>query len=431
LSAPGYVIKLSPARLDEYSTANSFYPPEAGANFSYSQSQVYIEVAQLPRYLPLKINFELSLDRPPTAQPALVEINEVVLPDYKIVSSLARLEQLPGQAGFQTYSVIVPARPEAGAGLVLQMKTNPFQLAGELNLRGVAVRQIQIQAADQSLFQPETIFYSFIVFSLLVVVVSWCLLSSMGYVESGFLALLIALTCAEQVQQLHLYTGWLFFCLLGLVLCLGGWWRTRRNQLPAEFGWVLGGLAFITGFFILGNSYWGDTALYQTWIAETLKYGPFDFYSHSATFNYPPLIVYFFWIYGHLANWAGLAGNELTLKIAVSLSLPAIVWLARRLLAHQTGQPEVVLDRKLTPVFLLFSFNLATLYNPAIWGQTEVLLTLFLLALPDLSAKILAGPDYVGFKPPAKISSCNGRAVAPGINLEKSRLENNFARLCF
>jgi Gpi18-like mannosyltransferase len=118
--------------------------------------------------------------------------------------------------------------------------------------------------------------------------------------------------------------------------------------------------------------------LYQIWIADALKNGPFDFYYHSPTFNYPPLIVYFFWVYGQIASLLGLAGNELALKIVVSLSLPAIAWLAWRFLIHQTGQTAKVLDRKLTPVFLLFGFNLCALYNPAIWGQTEVLLALFL-----------------------------------------------------
>lgn len=381
LSAPDYAIRLSPGRLDDYSTSNSLYPPEPGGDFAYTYPTVYFQLGELPRYLPLKVDFEISLDRPAIASPAQVEINEVDLPDYNLVRPLARLEQAKGQTGFQTYSVIVPARPESSNGLVLQIKANSFQLAGDQSLRGVMLRQVQVQAAERGIFQPETSLYALVVLGLLILVLAWCLLAGVGYVEIILLALMISLTCAEQVQQLHLYAGWLLVCLIGLFVCMGGWWWQRRNRRQGEFGWLLAGLVFTVGFFILGNGYRGDIRLYHIWISDALKYGPFDFYHNSPTFNYLPLIVYFFWLYGQLAGLVGLTGNEVALKTVVSLSLPAMAWLAWRFLTTQAspGQDKAALNRKLVPVFLLFGFNLATLYNPVVWGQTDALLALFLL----------------------------------------------------
>lgn len=380
LGAPGYAFRLSAERLDDYSTANSFYPKEAGADYAYTVPNFYLQFDQLPRYLPLKIDFELSLDRPTGTAPAQVEINEVDLPGYNVVRPLAQFQQSPAKTGFQTYSLIIPVRPGVDGGLNLQIKANPFQSGSDPNLRGVILRQMQVRAADSGFLQGDTILYDAAVLALLGLVGAWCWLVGVGYVEIAFLNLMIGLTCAEQVQQLHFYAPWLWLCLAGLAGCFI-MWQTRRDRPTGGFGWIIGGLGCMSAFFILGNGFWGDLRLYQIWIADALKYGPFDFYHNSPTFNYLPLIVYFFYVYGQIAGLVGLAGNQLALKIVVSLSLPAMAWLVWHFLTKFGGISGASPGdrRKALPVFLLFGFNLAVLYNPVIWGQTEALLALFLL----------------------------------------------------
>jgi hypothetical protein len=379
LSGPNYAIKFTPGRLDDYSTLYSFYPPEPGADFSYTGEQVFFNLHQIPRYLPLKVSFDMSLDRPTGAAPALVEINEVNVPGYVIYKPLAKLEQVSGQNGFQTYSVILPARPDIKSGLIMQLKINPFQAAGDERVKGVQMRQVRIQAADQGVVQSEAVLFSLVILGLMLVIAAWCYLAGMAYVEISLLSLITAITCAEQVQAMHLNGGWMAVCLAGLAICCVGWWWQRKRDRPGELAWVVAGVVFMAGLFILGNTYYDDAKLYQDWIRDILKFGPFDLYHNSITFNYPPLIVYFFWVYGSIVSMLGLAGNMVALKIVVSVALLGILWLAWRFLVEHSGLSKAVLDRKLVPVFLLFGLNLHTLYNPVIWGQTELLLAFCLM----------------------------------------------------
>src|SRR4051794_20745760 len=67
LAFPGSLLRYSVDEAARYKGFNGFYPTEQdpnGRTFVWSKNEAYLAFSNLPRYVPLTIYLEMSLDRP-------------------------------------------------------------------------------------------------------------------------------------------------------------------------------------------------------------------------------------------------------------------------------------------------------------------------------------------------------------------------------
>lgn len=384
LSYPGNTQRLPIERVKDFSDLASLNGIEHGADgqaFAWTKHDSYFVFETLPRFLPLTITVEMSLNRPAGEPPARLTISEVNARDYSPVQPIATFQFIPDHPGFQTYTLNIPARPDLLTGLVLEFDANAFRIEGDGRLLGVAVHSFTITANGDhwsGLIAPYPL--GLAVGLLLIVMAGWFRLARLGWLESAVLLIMLALTAAEQVQYLRMASGLLLLCAGGLAVCAVGWGLTHRKAGQAGFSrleifWVMAGILLLIFFFLPGDDFSFDTNLYRDWIGDVLRYGPFDFYSHSESFNYLPLIIYIFWIYGHITALVGLDQDLLVFRVCMSLLILACAGLIYRMLRPADNSVR----RVVIPVIMLFGFNLTTIYNPTIWGQADVLLAFLLL----------------------------------------------------
>jgi Gpi18-like mannosyltransferase len=384
LSYPGNTQRLSVERVKDFSdlaSLNQIEHDAAGQPSVWTKGKSYFVFESLPRFLPLTITVEMSLNRPAGEPPAHLNVNEVDSSRYGLVQPITSFDFVPDHPGFQQYTLQIPALTDLQTGLVLQFDSNAFRVDGDGRLLGVAVRGFTIATNGDhwsGLVAPYQMGVA--VGLLLIVLAVWFRLARLGWLESAVFLVMLVLTAAEQVQFLRVYSWWLLGGAGALALCAVGWWLTHRRAGPAGFArfeiyWVFAGMLLLMAFFLPADDFSFDTNLYRDWIDAVMRYGPFDFYSHSDTFNYLPLIIYIFWVYGHLTSLVGLTANMLYFRIFMSLLVLACSWLIYRLLrpTENSIRPVII------PVIMLFGFNLTTIYNPTIWGQADVLLALLLL----------------------------------------------------
>lgn len=384
LSYPGNTQRLPIERVKDFSdfaSLNGVEPGPDGQAFAWTKHDSYFVFETLPRFLPLTITVEMSLNRPAGEPPARLIISEVNAGEYSAVQPIASFEFVPDHPGFQAYTLQIPARPGLLTGLVLEFDANAFRAPGDGRLLGVAVQGFTITANGDpwsGLITPYPL--GLAVGLLLIVMAGWFRLARLGWLESAILLLMLALTAAEQVQFLRVASWLLVLCAGGIAICALGWWLAHRKAGPSGFSrleifWILAGILLLIIFFLPSDDFSFDTNLYRDWIGEVLRYGPIDFYSHSDSFNYLPLIIYIFWIYGNLTALVGLSQDLLVFRLGMSLLVLGCAWLCYRLL-----RPADTSVRQVTiPVIMLFGFNLTTIYNPTIWGQADVLLGFMLI----------------------------------------------------
>ena len=151
-----------------------------------------------------------------------------------------------------------------------------------------------------------------------------------------------------------------------------------------------------------------DTRDFMAWFQTAADYGPSTFYT-KVWCDYPPLNIYFFWVFGLLARSLSFFGTSLftyVMKLPPNLFDMATAFLIFAFIRKR-------LDFKMA--FLatgLYAFNPAIIFNAAVWGQFDAVYTFFLvlsfmLALaskPELSAVIftlgiLTKPQSVALLP--------------------------------
>lgn len=382
LSYPGNTQRLSIERVADFSdptSLNNLEHDPRGQAFVWTKASTYFVFETLPRFLPLTLTVDINLQRPPEEPPAHLVINEVNQGDYSLIQPLATFDYDPKEPGFHRYTLQVPAIPDLMTGLALEFKANPFGAPGDTRVLGVTVGDFTISANGDpwaGLFGPYPVVI--VVVLLLVLLAGWFRLARLGWLESTLFLGMLAIACAEQVQFLRIASRFLLLCTGGLAVCMAVWWATRRLGKPRlEIYGLLAGVALLVVFFLPGDDFSFDTNLYRDWIHDIMQYGPFDLYAHSASFNYLPLIVYIFWLYGHFMALFGLDGGD-SINFRVFMSL---VMLACTALVYRLARPGAAVVRRVTiPAVMVFGFNLTVLYNPTIWGQADIALAFMLLA---------------------------------------------------
>jgi Gpi18-like mannosyltransferase len=118
-----------------------------------------------------------------------------------------------------------------------------------------------------------------------------------------------------------------------------------------------------------------DTTDFRIWFQTAADYGPSSFYNRTWS-DYPPLNIYFFWLFGSLAKSLSLLGSSLftyVMKLPPNLFDMATAFLIFVFVRKR-------LDFKLALLATsLYAFNPAVVFNAAVWGQFDAIYTFFLV----------------------------------------------------
>jgi Gpi18-like mannosyltransferase/4-amino-4-deoxy-L-arabinose transferase-like glycosyltransferase len=167
--------------------------------------------------------------------------------------------------------------------------------------------------------------------------------------------------------------------LLLLALAIGRFgWPTA--DIPKRELWlfalilslVLGAKILIAPLY----SYKVDLGTYAAWASRLAQLGPANFYASGYFADYPPGYMYALWGVGYAVKTLGVAWSSATaiifLKLPALLADLAIAWLT--FVRLRPGGKRLAWGAALA-----FALNPALILNSAVWGQTDAILSLFLL----------------------------------------------------
>ncbi len=136
-------------------------------------------------------------------------------------------------------------------------------------------------------------------------------------------------------------------------------------------------LAFAVRFGFFSNpGYQVDTGDFSLWFQRAVDVGPRAFYNDNYWCDYPPFNIYFFWIFGSVANALSAFGT--TLFLFIMKLPPYLVELVTAFLIFVFARRYVSFKWSLSAM-LLYAFNPAVIFNAAVWGQFDAIYTFFLV----------------------------------------------------
>ncbi|MCW4009327.1 MAG: glycosyltransferase 87 family protein [Candidatus Bathyarchaeota archaeon] len=136
-------------------------------------------------------------------------------------------------------------------------------------------------------------------------------------------------------------------------------------------------LAFLVRFAFFSNQgYQIDTNDFMLWFQHAAEVGPRTFYNNNYWCDYPPFNIYFFWIFGLLAENLGVFGSTVFTYV---MKLPANLFdLATAFLIFAFIRKRFTFKLALLGT-ALYAFNPAVVFNTAVWGQFDAIYTFFLV----------------------------------------------------
>lgn len=118
-----------------------------------------------------------------------------------------------------------------------------------------------------------------------------------------------------------------------------------------------------------------DTQDFMSWFQTAATHGPRIFYQVTWS-DYPPFNVYFFWIFGLLAQRLSLFGTALFTYV---MKLPANLFdMATALLIFVFVRKRLSFKTALLATGL-YAFNPAVIFDAAVWGQFDAIYAFFLV----------------------------------------------------
>jgi dolichyl-phosphate-mannose--protein O-mannosyl transferase len=154
---------------------------------------------------------------------------------------------------------------------------------------------------------------------------------------------------------------------------------------PALILLLLGGLALrLTIAYVLypASGFASDLATYTSWSLTLASHGPAGFYANAGFADYPPAYLYVLWPIGAIAQ--ALGGNDPASVAAGLIKLPAMLvdlaagWFLYRLVLGWTW-PGRRAEALALGAAALYVFNPVTIYDSALWGQTDAVGALVIL----------------------------------------------------
>jgi dolichyl-phosphate-mannose-protein mannosyltransferase len=127
-----------------------------------------------------------------------------------------------------------------------------------------------------------------------------------------------------------------------------------------------------------------DTYDFNLWFQHAAEVGPRVFYNNNYWCDYPPLNIFFFWIFGSIAKGLSLFPTGVSVVSAGSpilyiLKLPANLFdLATAFVIFLFLRKRLTFNWAIAGT-ALYAFNPAVVFNAAVWGQFDAIYTFFLV----------------------------------------------------
>ena len=140
---------------------------------------------------------------------------------------------------------------------------------------------------------------------------------------------------------------------------------------PAIIVLLLGGLALrLTIAYVLfpASGFESDLASYSAWAATMAEHGPAGFYANAGFSDYPPAYLYLLWLVGALAGGGADPGD--LIKLPPMLLDLGVGYLIYRLVRGWTW-PGARSERLALAAAALYLLNPVSIYDSALWGQTD------------------------------------------------------------
>ncbi len=379
--------RISSAKLPGFKSLSKPLRAADGTSYAWTNPQSKLYFLNINRTAPLKATLVMDINRPPNAPSTQVSISELKGSEGNTAVSLAYFKPDSARPGFGNYSFEVPPDTEADTALGFELVSQPLKIADLPAPVGVQFRQMRIEVTGNPyayLVWPQP--YLLAVLLLLVGLTYWCQRARLDWFETSLLLLPFSLVVAALMPFLLVWS-WLLVALAALIIAMAASWQRRfafdwkhlRFITTSEPGFLLLPVlvaGFALGLFVLvAPGFAFDTRLFMNWNHKVHLFGPFDSYHHIADLDYPPLIVYILWIYGWLLAPFNLTDNLLVFKVFMSTCMVAVgvvIWLI--------GRPHLKSHPNLGKVMVISSLSAGLLFNPAVWGQVDVLVGLMVLA---------------------------------------------------
>ena len=379
--------KISSAKLSGFKSLSKPLRAADGTSYAWTNPQSVLYFLNINRTAPLKVSLVMDITRLSNLPANQVSVSELKGSQGHTVVNRAYFKPNPVQRGFDNYSFEVPPDLAADTALGLELVSQPLKIAELPMLVGVQLHRMQIEVTGNPyayLVWPQP--YLLAVLLLLVGLTYWCQRANLDWLETGLLLLPFSLVTAALMPFLLVWSWPLLALALLVIAMAASWqrriafdWRHHRFVTTSKPGFLLlpilvAGFA-LSLFVLFAPSFAFDTRLFMGWSHKVHLFGPFDSYHHIVDLDYPPLIVYILWIYGWLLAPADLIANVLALKIFMSICMVGVgvvIWLLGR--PHFKGHPN------LARVMVISSLSAGLLFNPAVWGQVDVLVGLMVLA---------------------------------------------------
>ncbi len=398
-----FVLLLVPVRQLNYSAAKvadgrlvnyeAFYQSEVtadGRRYAWTRPDARLYFNDMPRYAPLRFQIDLNFDRPGEVAPARLQLTEIRNREPSLL--LLNLVADPQRPGFHTYTLTVPPCATCETGLTIELKSNGVKPPGETRTLGVVAGNFGVALGlghYRYLLWPQPYFVAVLLIGLALVM--WLGRMNCGWPESLLWLTPPALSLAIFSPVLYDDSWWLVG--LALVLLVTALVRVR---LPQILGLLLACTALITIFAIvpLYATDIKDLQLYQNWLKDLQRVGPFNLYSSSPSLDYLPLLLYILWFYSLITAPFGLTDSAIALKLFFSIPILLNLYLLWRFtiydlrflvtqnskLTSEGWSSTKTQNSKLkTQNFLIFAFSATLIFNSAVWGQTDTLLACMLV----------------------------------------------------
>jgi hypothetical protein len=149
----------------------------------------------------------------------------------------------------------------------------------------------------------------------------------------------------------------------------------NRSSIPDIAVLLLLGLAlrFIIAYVLLpGSGFPSDLSSFQGWSSDLVSHTPLGFYDRPGFLDYPPVYLLFLWVLGLVfAPLGGLSDSVKLIPIFGDMALAYLVFT----MAQDLGASR----RRALIAATVVLFNPITWFNSAIWGQADVVGSVFML----------------------------------------------------
>lgn len=398
----------------------SFYQLEqdaSGQPYAWSRPTVSLYFTDVPRYSPLSFHIRLKSARPLDTAPAILSFKEIrpqtSLPLGEIKPDVTR------SSVYQEYELTIPPCQECRTGVLIEISGKAFLAANDTRALGVVISDYSLGSGVghlRYLIWPQPFFLIVLIIGLGLI--SWAIQLGLSWISTSLLLLPVACYLAIFHPYIAEEWPWLLGLAASVALTSLGWVYFKRHGQPVyrRKWWLLGGTACFVAFMCISPQFSHDITLFLGWIRDLTHNptGPLDIYRHSPRLDYPPLISYILWLYAIVTGWFGLAQNGQALKVFYALPVIGLVWLSwsyyfpggflyKRLLGLKLPTTEEEQTSYL-PAFALLAFGAATVFDAGVWGQTDIMAclmlvaTLFFINYNWAAAGVLLGLDVI-FKP--------------------------------